>query len=155
MPRQYWLMKSEPDVFSLQDLKKVKAEPWNGVRNYQARNYMRDNMKMGDRVLFYHSNCQVPGVAGIAEIARESYPDNTCWESESEYYDPKSSRAKPRWFMVDLSFIEEFSEIVSLSFLKQQKDLQQMRLLQKGSRLSVMPVQKKEFERILALGRAH
>lgn len=151
----YWLMKSEPDVFSIDDLKKAKASStsWDGVRNYQARNFMRDDMKEGDLVLYYHSNCTPPGVAGIAKIVKESYPDHTSWDKKSEYYDSKSTKEKPRWFMVDVKFVEKFKEVISLEELKKSKELKGMRLLQKGNRLSVMPVEKKEFDYILKLGK--
>jgi predicted RNA-binding protein with PUA-like domain len=151
----YWLMKSEPDVFSFEDLKKrpKQTEPWNGVRNYQARNFMRDEMKEGDLVLFYHSSCEVPGVAGIAKVSSAPYPDVTQFDKKSEYYDPKATKEVPRWFLVDVSFAEDLRTHVSLETLKNQKDLSEMRLLQRGNRLSILPVTKAEFELIRKLGK--
>ncbi len=147
MSKKYWLMKSEPDVFSIQDLeKKNKPESWDGVRNYQARNFMRDDMKKGDLVLFYHSSCEVPGVAGIAEVTKEAYPDPTSWDKKSQYYDPKSSKENPRWFMVEVSWKQTFKQVISLQSIKENKKLKDMRLVQKGNRLSIMPVTEKEFE---------
>lgn len=151
---QYWLMKSEPDVFSLQDLKNLpdQREPWDGVRNYQARNFMRDEMRKGDLVLFYHSNCKEIGVAGIAKVSKESFPDFTSWDKSSKYFDPKSTPENPRWFMVEVEFVKEFSRTVTLSEMKEAPELKNMRLVQKGNRLSIMPVNKKEFEFIEKLG---
>jgi predicted RNA-binding protein with PUA-like domain len=150
---KYWLMKSEPDVFSIQMLKKVKKEPWDGVRNYQARNFMRDEMKIGDQILFYHSNCDVPGVAGIAEVSKESHPDHTQFDKKSKYFDPKSTKEKPRWMMVEVKFKEAFDEVVSLAQIKEEKKLENMRLVQKGNRLSVMPIEKEHFDYILKLAK--
>jgi predicted RNA-binding protein with PUA-like domain len=152
MPRNYWLMKSEPTVFSFDDL---KAKPdatdhWEGVRNYQARNYMRQ-MQEADLVLFYHSNCKLPGIAGIAEVVRTAYPDHTSWDRSSRYYDPKSSPQNPRWFMVDVQWKKQFRNAVSLAQLREAPELRGMRVLQKGQRLSVMPVERQEFEKILEL----
>lgn len=150
----YWLMKSEPDVFSFDDLKNrpKRTEPWNGVRNYQARNFMRDEMKEGDLILFYHSSCEIPGVAGIAKVSSKAYPDSTQFEKKSEYYDPKSTPANPRWFLVDVSFHKELKRHVSLEELKKIKQLEGMRLLQKGNRLSILPITPEEFELIVDLG---
>jgi predicted RNA-binding protein with PUA-like domain len=150
---KYWLMKSEPDVFSIQMLKKVKKEPWDGVRNYQARNFMRDEMKIGDQILFYHSNCDVPGVAGIAEVSKESHPDHTQFDKKSKYFDPKSTKEKPRWMMVEVKFKEAFDQVVSLAQIKEEKKLENMRLVQKGNRLSVMPIEKDHFDYILKLAK--
>ncbi len=149
-------MKSEPDVFSFEDLKKRpnKTEPWNGVRNYQARNFMRDEMKIGDLILFYHSSCEVPGVAGIAKVSSAPYPDATQFDAKSEYFDPKATKEAPRWFLVDVSFKEDLHKHVSLAELKSQKKLAKMRLLMPGNRLSILPVTKEEFEFIKALGLA-
>ena len=143
-------MKSEPDVFSIEDLKKApgQLECWDGVRNYQARNFMRDEMKKGDLVLFYHSNATPPGVAGIAEVSREGYPDHTAFDPQSPYYDPKSSPDNPRWTMVDVKFKKQFSRLVSLEELKNQTCLKNMKILQKGNRLSITPVTQTEFEYI-------
>ena len=148
----YWLMKSEPDVFSIEDLSQrpKKTEPWDGVRNYQARNFMKE-MKKGDLILFYHSNAKPIGIAGIAEVSKSAYPDHTSWDKKSKYYDPKSTKENPRWFMVDVKFKQKFDHIITLDELKEQKPLKEMRLLAKGNRLSVMPVQEKEFKHILGL----
>jgi predicted RNA-binding protein with PUA-like domain len=152
--KQFWLMKSEPSVFSLKDL---KARPrsidhWDGVRNYQARNYMR-GMKKGDLVLFYHSNCETPGVVGLAEVVREAYPDHTAFDPLSRYYDPKSLRGNPRWFMVDVQWKEDFQRTVSLGEMRNTPALKDMKVLKEGQRLSVMPVTREEFEKVCALGR--
>lgn len=149
----YWLMKSEPDVFSIDDLRLAagRTEHWDGVRNYQARNFMRDDMKKGDRAFFYHSNCAVPGIAGIVEIAREAYPDFTALDPQSSYYDPKSDPEHPRWYMVDVRFVCKIDPVIALSELKQHKKLRHMRLLQRGNRLSVMPVTAAEWQYILDL----
>lgn len=149
----YWLMKSEPDTFSIDDLKQrpKSTEHWDGVRNYQARNFMRDEMKKDDLVLFYHSSCKVPGIAGIAKIVKEAYPDHTAFDKKSNYYDPKSSEENPRWFMVDVKFEKKFKEVITLKDLKTYDKLKEMKLLQKGSRLSIMPVTKEEFDFILSL----
>jgi predicted RNA-binding protein with PUA-like domain len=151
---KYWLMKSEPDVFSFKDLKSrpKKTEPWNGVRNYQARNFMRDEMQKGDLILFYHSSCPIPGVAGIARVNSEAYPDSTQFDPKSEYFDPKATKEVPRWFLVDVSFEMDLKQHVSLEELKNQKKLSQMRLLQRGNRLSILPVTREEFEFIKKLG---
>lgn len=151
---KYWLMKSEPDVFSFSDLKKSpkKTEPWNGVRNYQARNFMRDDMSPGDLILFYHSSCEVPGVAGIAKVGSKTYPDSTQFESKSEYFDPKATPENPRWFLVDVTFAEDLKTYVGLEEMKKHQSLGGMRLLQKGNRLSILPVTKEEFEFIRKLG---
>ncbi|ATH08262.1 EVE domain-containing protein [Halobacteriovorax marinus] len=148
MTKKYWLMKTEPDTFSIDDLKSRpnKTESWDGVRNYQARNFMRDEMKKGDLILIYHSSCKVPGIAGIAEVAKESHPDHTCFDKKSKYYDPKSSEENPRWFMVSVKFKKKFKNFLPLNELKEQKKLQDMLLLQKGSRLSIQPVTKKEYD---------
>lgn len=149
----YWLMKSEPEVFGIQDLKRKGTEHWDGVRNYQARNFMRDGMAKGDQVLFYHSNCPEPGVAGLAEIVREGYPDFTAWHGESKYYDPKSTKEKPRWFMVDVRYKRTLKRLIPLRELRERPELDGLRLLRKGNRLSVMPVSKSHFDAILALER--
>ena len=152
--QQYWLIKSEPSVFSFTDLEKAPNQTtfWDGVRNYQARNFMRDQMQKGDFILFYHSNCDEIGVAGVAQVAKEAYPDHTAQDKKSKYYDPTASEENPRWFMVDIKFKKAFKKTVTLSELKEQKDLKEMRLLQKGNRLSVLPVKKTEFEAICKLG---
>lgn len=147
-------MKSEPDVFGIEHLEKKphKTEHWDGVRNYQARNFMRDGMKKGDQVFFYHSNCKEPGLVGIAEVVREAYPDHTAFDPESKYYDPKSDPDNPRWFMVDVKFVRRLKRTISLQELKEHAGaMPDFPLLQKGSRLSVMPVSKEVWEFILGL----
>lgn len=144
-------MKSEPDVFSIDTLKSKKKSGWDGVRNYQARNYMRDNMKIGDLVLFYHSSCDVPGVAGLAKVSKESHPDPGQFDAKSEYFDPKATKENPRWFMVEVEFVEKFDHVVTLHQIKNIKALENMPLVQKGSRLSINPVTEKEFNTILGL----
>ena len=151
--KKLWLMKSEPDVYSIDDLKRDGTEHWEGVRNYQARNFMRD-MAKGDLALFYHSNAKPPGVAGICRIVREAYPDHTQFDSKSEYYDPKSKKDDPRWSMVDVEFVERFDEEVPLQTLKAEPALEGMRVTQKGSRLSVQPVEKKHFTKVLKIAKA-
>ena len=149
---RYWLMKSEPDDFSIDDLMRAakKTTPWFGVRNYQARNYMRDEMQLGDQALFYHSSCEVPGIAGIVEIARLAYPDATQFDYKSRYFDPKSSRAKPRWFNVDVRLAKK-TRLVPLSELRDYPQLADMRLLQRGNRLSITPVEPDEWKFILSV----
>lgn len=150
---QYWLMKSEPDTFGINDLAKrpKQTEPWDGVRNYQVRNWLRDEMKVGDLAFFYHSNCETPGIVGIMEIVKAGYPDSTAFDPNSKYYDPKSTTENPRWYRVDVHLIEKFPKIISLSELRQHPALHDMRLLQKGSRLSITPISKKEWQLILAM----
>ena len=154
MARKYWLMKSEPDVFTFEDLKNEpnSTAHWDGVRNYQARNFMRDEMRVGDLVLFYHSNCAEPGVAGVAEVVREAYPDHTAWEPNSKYFDPKSSPDNPRWFMVDIKWKQPFKRTVTLREMRQLPELEGMKLLQRGQRLSIQPVEKAHFDKIVELG---
>ena len=143
----YWLFKSEPDAFSIDDLidMKRKTDHWDGIRNYQARNLMRDQMKKGDLGFFYHSSCKVPGIAGTVEIVKEAYPDHTALDKNAKYFDPKSTEENPRWVMVDVKFKQKFSEILSLTQLREVKSLSDMMLLRKGSRLSIQPVSKKEW----------
>ena len=150
---KYWLMKSEPDAFSIDDLKKSpKATThWDGIRNYQARNMMRDEMQKGDRVFFYHSNCKPPGIVGVMEVVKPAYPDFTAFEPKQKYFDAKSDPNNPRWFMVDVRFVEEFDRLISLDELRTIKSLQSMQLLRKGNRLSIMPVSAKEWQSILKL----
>ena len=136
---QYWLMKSEPEVFSIDDLNRSVIEAWDGVRNYQARNFIKQ-MKINDLVFFYHSNCNPPGIAGLMRIAKEAYPDHTSWDRATPYYDPKSTSEAPRWFMVDVSFVQKFRQFIPLKTLRQHKELEDLLLLRKGNRLSVMPV---------------
>jgi len=144
-------MKSEPDVFSIDDLERVKVEHWDGVRNYQARNFMRDQMKKGDMAFFYHSNCAEPGIAGIMRIHRAAYPDFTALDPRSEYYDPKSTPDKPRWYMVDVKYARKLKRTIGLKELKEKKPLADMRLLQRGNRLSILPVSKKQWDYIIKL----
>ena len=143
----YWLMKSEPDVFSIDHLQKKQVEPWTGVRNYQARNFMKE-MKRGDQVLFYHSSADHVGVAGLMEVAREAYPDPTQFDKKSEYFDEKATKEKPRWEMVDVQFLEKFKQLVTLAELRAEPKLAGLILLQKGTRLSVIPVEKNHFQLI-------
>lgn len=150
---KYWLMKSEPGEFSIDDLKNRpgKTEPWDGVRNYQARNMMRDEMKKGDLAFFYHSNCDEPGIAGIMTINSEGYPDPTAFDPDDPHYDPKSDPDKPRWYLVDVIYRKKFRRTITLAELRRHPALKNMKLLQKGNRLSVMPVTKKEWEIINSL----
>jgi predicted RNA-binding protein with PUA-like domain len=149
---RYWLMKSEPDAFSIDDLAKVKQEPWSGVRNYQARNYMWKDMRVGDGVLFYHSNAKIPGIAGLAEVATAAYPDPTQFDPESDYWDPKATPENPRWFLVDVSFKRKFKAVLSLETLKANAELLgDFVLLNRGTRLSVLPVSKAQWQTLLKL----
>ena len=150
MPRQYWLMKSEPYVYSIDDLQRDGTTYWDGVRNYSARNLMRDKMRIGDRVLFYHSNAKPPGVAGVAEVVRESYPDHTQFDPASKYHDPKATDENPRWFMVDIGFVEKFPREVGLPEIRATSELAEMVLVNR-SRLSVQPVAEAEYEHILGM----
>jgi predicted RNA-binding protein with PUA-like domain len=145
----HWLMKSEPDVYSIDDLQREGQACWDGVRNYQARNIMRDRMQQGDLVLFYHSNAKPPGVAGVARVCREAYPDHTQFDPSSEYHDPKATGERPRWFMVDVEFVEKFPELLPLPELRDDPALEGMPLLKKGQRLSVQPVDKEHFRHVL------
>ncbi len=149
-------MKSEPDVFSFDDLKArpKQTEPWDGVRNYQARNFMRDVMKVGDLILFYHSNTNPPGVAGIAEVASEPYPDPTAFDKQSKYFDAKSDPEKPRWILVDVKYHDDLVRHVSLEEMKGMSELAEMRVLQRGNRLSITPVTEAEFKVIVQAGGA-
>ncbi|WP_421620713.1 EVE domain-containing protein [Alkalilimnicola ehrlichii] len=149
----YWLMKSEPDEFGIEDLKQRpdQIEPWDGVRNYQARNMMRDQMKVGDLAFFYHSNTKPPGIVGIVEIVREGYPDPTQFDPDDKHYDPKSDPEKPRWYLVDVKFKATLPRKVTLHELKRQPKLEGMKLLARGNRLSVMPVEPDHWAHIIAL----
>lgn len=149
----YWLMKSEPSTFSIDDLKSrpKQTEPWDGVRNYQARNFMRDEMQKGDLVFFYHSNCPEPGIVGLMTVASEPYPDPTAFDPEDDHYDPKSDPDKPRWYLVDVKYKRKLKRTITLQELKQHRELADMKLLQKGNRLSIMPVTKKQWDYILGL----
>lgn len=148
----YWLMKSEPDVYSIDHLKHDGTTKWDGVRNYQARNFMRDDMAVGDRMLFYHSNAKPPGVAGSGRISKRGIPDTSALDTSSDYYDPKASLENPIWITVEVTFVEKFAHFVSIQELKNHPELADLRVLQKGSRLSITPLTKKEFELITRLG---
>ncbi|WNB78017.1 EVE domain-containing protein [Methylomonas koyamae] len=150
---RYWLMKSEPETFGIDDLRArpQQTEHWDGVRNYQARNMMRDEMKTGDQIFFYHSNCDEPGIVGIAEVARESYPDFTAFDPDDKHFDPKSNPDKPTWFMVDVKFVRKLSRTISLRELKTKSELGELALLRRGNRLSIMPVNADQWAFILAL----
>jgi predicted RNA-binding protein with PUA-like domain len=150
---RYWLMKSEPDSYSIDDLARDGVTPWNSVRNFQARNFMRDEMQVGDRVLFYHSSADPTGVAGIAEVARAGYPDPTAQEPDDPYYDPKASPEDPRWYMVDIRFVEKFPAVLPLQLMKQTRSLDGM-LVTGKSRLSVQPVEKRHFDAVVKLARS-
>ena len=149
----YWLMKSEPGEFSIDDLKELRprTEPWDGVRNYQARNMMRDEMKPGDQAFFYHSACEEPGIVGIMNIAGGSYPDPTAFDPKDKHFDPKSDRENPRWFLVDVKFVRKLKRTISLSELKEHDAIADMVLLRRGNRLSIMPVSENDWNYILAL----
>lgn len=149
----YWLFKTEPDTFSIDTLKQQKVSCWEGVRNYQARNMLRDDVKLGDKVLIYHSSCKDVGVVGIAEVVKESYPDHFQFDPESHYYDPKATHENPRWFMVDIQYVQHV-DYVSLATLKQTPELADMPLVKRGNRLSVMPVSESEWRCILHLANA-
>ena len=143
----YWLFKSEPDAFSIDDLEAMNGQTdhWDGIRNYQARNLMRDEIKKGDMGFFYHSSCKVPGIVGVVEVVENAYPDHTAWDPESSYYDPKSSEENPRWVMVDVKFKQKYAEVIPLQQLRDVKKLDGMVLLQKGSRLSIQPVTRSQW----------
>jgi len=152
MAKQYWLIKSEEDVYSIRDLERDGSTSWEGIRNYEARNLMRDRMRVGDAVLFYHSNAKTPGVAGVARVSKRAYPDSFAFDEKSPYFDPKSTPENPRWFMVDVEFVEVFPELVALELIKSKPELAEM-VLVKRWRLSVQPVTTEEFRIILGLGR--
>lgn len=150
----YWLIKSEPDAFSIDDLEAAPngTEHWDGIRNYQARNFMRDDMKIGDRAFFYHSNCKPPGIVGICEVVSEPYPDHTAFDPNSKYFDAKSTPENPRWVMVDMKFLRRTKRLVSLEEIKQHADrLEDFPLVRRGNRLSIMPVSKEHWDYILSL----
>lgn len=147
----YWLIKSEPDAYSIDDLERDGVEMWDGIRNYQARNMMRDDMKVGDQVLFYHSSCDIPGVVGIARVASEPYPDPTQFDKKSRYFDARSSRDNPRWYLVDIAFVRKTGKNIALHQIKAEKSLADMILTRKGNRLSIMPVSKKHWNKVLSL----
>ncbi|MDB2544295.1 EVE domain-containing protein [Woeseiaceae bacterium] len=147
----YWLMKSEPDVYGIDDLKRDKQEPWDGIRNYQVRNMFRDQMQIGDIAFFYHSNCKIPAITGLMTIVSGAYPDITQFDPESKYFDGKSDPKNPRWLLVDVKYKRKLKREISLKELKAHEQLQDFRLNQKGNRLSVIPVGKKEWDLILDL----
>ena len=148
--RQYWLMKSEPDEASIDHLRAAGELPWTGVRNYQARNFMRDAMRVGDGVLFYHSSCPEPGIAGLAEVSSAAYPDATQFDPDSPYFDAKSKREEPRWLHVDVKFVRK-TRLLSLADMKRDPALAQMRTLQPGNRLSITPVTPEEWAHLQKL----
>ena len=150
----YWLIKSEPDAFSIDDLEKCPGgkDHWDGIRNYQARNFMRDDMKVGDRILFYHSNCKPPGVVGIAEVASEAYPDHTAFDPNGKYFDAKSDPDNPRWLMVDIRFVQKLDRMITLEEIKSHAErLEGFPLVRRGNRLSIMPVSGDHWDFILSL----
>lgn len=156
MAGSFWLMKSEPEVYSIDDLAADQEQTtcWDGVRNYQARNFMRDSMTVGDRVLFYHSNAEPSGVAGIAKIASKAYADHTAFDKKNKHFDPKSDPDNPAWLMVDVKFVSRFAEVIPLAELKTYGELEGMELLRRGSRLSVQPVDKSHFDFIVKLSKS-
>jgi predicted RNA-binding protein with PUA-like domain len=150
---RHWLMKSEPDVFGIDDLERVGKEPWDGIRNYQARNFMRDDMKVGDLALFYHSNAKPMGVVGLMRVSRESHPDHTAFDPEQKYFDPKSDPENPRWMMVEVEFVEKFPRVVTLKEMKENPRLEEMLVVRRGQRLSIQPVERHHFEEVLRMAR--
>ena len=146
-----WLMKSEPDVYSIDDLARDGREMWDSIRNYQARNMMRDDMRIGDEIFFYHSNCKEPGIVGIMKVASEPYPDPIQFDKKSRYFDEKSSKENPRWILVDVEFVRKLSRNITLTEIKAEKSLEDMILARRGNRLSIMPVEKKHWNKILKL----
>ena len=149
MKSRKWLMKTEPDVYSINDLLQDKVTHWEGIRNYQARNFMMKDMTIGDDVLIYHSNAKPPGIVGLGKVSSEAYPDFFAWDDKSKYFDPKSPESKPRWFMVDISFQSKFNRLISLDELKQDDNLTDMMVIKKGVRLSIQPVSEQDFNYIL------
>jgi predicted RNA-binding protein with PUA-like domain len=153
--KQFWLFKSEPSAFSISDLEQSpkKTTCWDGVRNYQARNFLRDSIKVGDGVLFYHSNAEPPAIVGTAEVVKAGYPDHTAFDAKDHHYDPKSKRSEPTWYMVDIRHVRTLAEPLTLPDLNLVKGLQKMMLLQKGSRLSIQPVTEEEWKTVLNLAK--
>lgn len=151
--QRYWLMKSEPDTFSIDDLAKAKNQTtlWEGVRNYQARNTLRDSIKVGDLAFFYHSTCKMPGIAGIVKVTRAGYPDPTAFDPRSPYYDPKSNEEQPRWYCVDVQLAEKLSTPLTLASIRENPELKDFRLLSKGNRLSVFSVSMQEWQTLLSM----
>lgn len=148
---KYWLFKSEPDTFSIDDLKNKKTEIWDGVRNYQARNFLRDEVRKGDQILFYHSSCKVPGIAGLATVHKHSVIDPTQFDPKSPYFDPKSDENEPRWITVEVKYKKKFKEIIDRPTLMGNNKLKELLVLKKGMRLSIMPVEKKHFDEIIKM----
>lgn len=151
----YWLLKSEPDCFSIDDLSRRpgKTAHWDGVRNYQVRNMLRDEMKKGDLGFFYHSSCTPPGIAGVVEIVKEGYPDFTAWDIHSDHFDPQSTPDHPRWYMVDVKFIEKFPRLITLNEIKRHPQLENMLINRKGNRLSITPVTAAEWKVIMKMAK--
>ncbi|MBI2573490.1 EVE domain-containing protein [Candidatus Woesearchaeota archaeon] len=150
----YWLFKSEPSTFSIEHLKQCfnQTTSWDGVRNFQARNFLRDQCKKGDMVLFYHSNANPPAAAGVAMVVKEGYVDHTAFDAKDKHYDPKSKREKPTWYMVDLKFVTQFRRPISLDQIKKNSKLNNMVLIKPGTRLSIQPITREEFEEIVKMG---
>ncbi|MDA1183072.1 MAG: EVE domain-containing protein [Acidobacteria bacterium] len=153
MAKKYWLMKCEPAAYTILDLKRDGETSWEGVRNYQARNFMRDEMQVGDPVLFYASNATPSGVTGLARISRAGYPDQFAWKKGHKYFDEATDKKKPIWYMVDIAFVEAFTDTIALETLKHTPGLEEMKVTQKGSRLSVQPVTKSEYDIVVRVGR--
>lgn len=153
MSTRYWLFKSEPDCFSIDDLRKKKRAPWDGVRNFQVRNFLRDDMKKGDQAIFYHSSCKVPGAVGTMEIVKEGYPDHTAWDTKSEHPDSRSTKEKPLWYMVDVAYRSSFANVVPLRVMHEMEVLHKTPLLERGNRLSIVPLSKKQFDAIVSAGK--
>lgn len=147
--KKYWLIKSEPETYGIDHLKADKKTAWTGVRNFQARNYMRDEMQVGDQVLFYHSSCKVPGVYGVAKVASAPYPDPTQFDTTSDYYEPRATKEKPVWYLVDIAFVKKLKEPVTLTDIRANPKLKSMVILQPGSRLSITPVTTEHFAEIV------
>ncbi len=150
----FWIFKSEPEVYSIDDIKRDQWTYWDGVRNYEARNFLRDKVKKGDIVLFYHSNCEEPGVYGICEVIKEGYPDFTQFDSSNKHFDPRSKKENPTWFMVDIKFLKKLKKPVTLEEMKKNSRLKNMRLIRKGNRLSILPITKEEYEEILKMSKS-
>ena len=148
---QYWLMKSEPDTYSIDDLESFGVDHWDGIRNYQVRNFFRDQMQVGDQAFFYHSNCKEPGIVGTMEIVSKAYPDHTAFDPSEKYFDSKSDPENPRWLMVDVRYIRHLDRMITLGELRLQKQIADMKLLQRGNRLSVLPLSKMEWQYILEM----
>ena len=148
---QYWLMKSEPDTYSIDDLQSFGVDHWDGIRNYQVRNFFRDQMQVGEQAFFYHSNCKEPGIVGTMEIVSKAYPDHTAFDPSEKYFDSKSDPENPRWLMVDVHYIRHLNRMITLGELRQQKQIADMKLLQRGNRLSVLPLSKMEWQYILEM----